>query len=266
MAEVTVNNLTKVFPPAVTAVDAVSFSVAAGEMLVVVGPSGCGKTTLLRMIAGFEHPSSGTIEIAGNDVRNVEPHKRGVAMAMQRAALYPTKNVHGNIDFGLKMRKADRDGREHRVLEVAELLGLVDLLDRQPGELSGGQQRRVSLARALAVAAPCLLLDEPLSHLDADSRRQLRDDISGIHKQLGTTTIYVTHDQEEAMAVGDRLAVMSEGRLQQCDAPQVIYDQPANRFVAEIISASPVNYVPCQIKTEGNGLFFECDLGRLELP
>ena len=268
MALLVLHDLTKVFSGDVTAVDRVRLRVGTGELLAVVGPSGCGKTTMLRMIAGLDSPTSGSIEIDGRDVTSLPPRGRGIAMVLQRPALYPHWRVRKNISFGLRMRKIDRAEIDRRVDRIAALLDIEPLLGRRPNELSGGQQRRVALARALVAEAPCLLLDEPLSHLDGDARRQLRDQIASLHRQLHATTIYVTHDQEEAMAVADRLAVMAHGAIQQCAAPQTVYDRPANRFVAGAIGAAAMNFCPGRLVADGDkdGLRFDGGMGSIAVP
>ena len=238
MAAIVLENLTKIYAGNVAAVDRLNLSVNAGELLVVVGPSGCGKTTLLRMIAGLESPTRGTVNIAGRDVTALAPRHRGVAMVMQRSALYPHLRTRQNIGFSLRMRGVGGTERDRRVTEVARLLGIEDLLDRRPHELSGGQQRRVALARSLVTDATCLLLDEPLSHLDATARRELRTEIVAMHNKLNRTTVYVTHDQEEAMAIGNRLAVMAGGVIHQCDDPQFVYEHPASHLVADFIGTT----------------------------
>jgi len=266
VAQLVLHDLTKIFDGNVTAVDRVRLTLRAGELLAVVGPSGCGKTTMLRMIAGLEQPSGGSVQIDGRDVTALPPRDRGVAMVLQRAALYPHWRVRKNISFGLQMRHVERAEIDRRVGNMAASLAIDHLLERRPDELSGGQQRRVALARALVAQAPCLLLDEPLSHLDGDARRQLRDHIVSLRQQLGATTIYVTHDQEEAMAVADRLAVMADGVIQQCDSPQTVYDQPANRFVAAVVGAAAMNFCSGRLAKDGSGLRFNGDLGSFAIP
>ena len=227
-------NLTRRFGETV-AVDGVSLQVAAGEFLTLLGPSGCGKTTTLRMIAGFERPTAGTIAIDGTDVTNRAPNQRNVGMVFQSYALFPNMNVAGNIGYGLKIRKRSKSDIDRRVGELLELIHLEGRGDRFPWQLSGGQQQRVALARALAIEPTVLLLDEPLSALDAKIRVALRHEIREIQRQLGITTVYVTHDQEEALELSDRIVVMSEGRIEQIGTPFEIYNFPATAFVASFV-------------------------------
>ena len=241
MAEVAFRNVTKVFDGDVIAVDALDHTVEDGEFMVLVGPSGCGKTTALRMVAGLEQPTSGTIEIDGRVVNNVAPKARDIAMVFQNYALYPHMSVEQNIAFGLKMHGFPRREVAGRVREVSAMLDLDDLLRRRPAQLSGGQRQRVAMGRALARHPKVFLLDEPLSNLDAKLRAQLRADLKQLHQQLRTTSIYVTHDQVEAMTLGERIAVMSKGRLQQVGTPQDVYAHPANLFVAGFIGSPPMN-------------------------
>jgi ABC-type sugar transport system ATPase subunit len=241
VAEVSFHEVTKVFPNGTTAVDALTFTIAAGEFMVLVGPSGCGKTTALRMIAGLDEPTSGAIAIGGEVVNGVSPRDRDIAMVFQNYALYPHKTVLGNLAFGLRQHKVPNAEIVTRVKEVSSLLTLDDLLDRKPAQLSGGQRQRVAMGRALARNPRVYLLDEPLSNLDAQLRTQLRADLKHLHQRFSTTTIYVTHDQVEAMTLGDRIAVMSGGKLLQLGTPQEIYRRPANVFVAGFIGSPPMN-------------------------
>jgi multiple sugar transport system ATP-binding protein len=246
MAKITIDGVYKLFGD-VRAVDDVSLEVADGEFLVLVGPSGCGKTTTLRMIAGFERPTYGTIAIGERVVNRVSPKDRNLAMVFQSYALYPNMNVARNLSFGMRVRREPRAQIERRVREVAEMLGLQELLARKPGQLSGGQRQRVALGRALLREPDAFLMDEPLSNLDAALRVQMRVELSRLHERFKRTTIYVTHDQVEAMTMGDRIAVMSNGRLQQCDTPERLYERPANLFVAGFIGAPKMNLVPGRV-------------------
>jgi len=242
MAKITLDGVYKLFGE-VRAVDDVSLEVADGEFLVLVGPSGCGKTTTLRMIAGFERPTYGTIAIGERVVNRVAPKDRNLAMVFQSYALYPHMNVARNLSFGMRVRRAPRAEIDRRVREVAETLGLAELMARKPGQLSGGQRQRVALGRALLREPEAFLMDEPLSNLDAALRVQMRVELSRLHERFRATTVYVTHDQVEAMTMGDRIAVMSGGRLQQCDTPERLYERPANLFVAGFIGAPKMNLV-----------------------
>jgi sn-glycerol 3-phosphate transport system ATP-binding protein len=241
VAEVSFHEVTKVFPNGTTAVDALSCSIADGEFMVLVGPSGCGKTTALRMIAGLEEPTSGAIAIGGKVVNGVSPRDRDIAMVFQNYALYPHKTVLQNLAFGLRQHKMPTAEIAERVREVSSLLTLNELLDRKPAQLSGGQRQRVAMGRALARRPRVYLLDEPLSNLDAQLRTQLRADLKQLHQRFSTTTIYVTHDQVEAMTLGERIGVMSDGKLLQLGTPQEIYRHPANVFVAGFIGSPPMN-------------------------
>jgi multiple sugar transport system ATP-binding protein len=241
MTEVVFENVTKVFPGPTVAVDDLSLDVADGEFLILVGPSGCGKSTALRMVAGLEKISKGTIAVGGGVINDIPPKDRDIAMVFQNYALYPHMTVEKNLGFALRQRKTPKDELSQRVHSMAEMLGLEELLGRRPGQLSGGQRQRVAMGRALVREPKVFLLDEPLSNLDAKLRVQMRAELKRLHQQLGITTIYVTHDQVEAMTLGDRIAVMSAGRLQQLGAPQDVYDHPANVFVAGFIGSPPMN-------------------------
>jgi sn-glycerol 3-phosphate transport system ATP-binding protein len=241
VAEISFHEVTKVFPNGTTAVDALTCAIADGEFMVLVGPSGCGKTTALRMVAGLEEPTSGAIAIGGEVVNGVSPRDRDIAMVFQNYALYPHKTVLENLAFGLRQHKVPNAEIAVRVREVSSLLTLDELLDRKPAQLSGGQRQRVAMGRALARNPRVYLLDEPLSNLDAQLRTQLRADLKQLHQRLSTTTVYVTHDQVEAMTLGDRIAVMSGGKLLQLGTPQDIYRRPANVFVAGFIGSPPMN-------------------------
>jgi multiple sugar transport system ATP-binding protein len=227
----------------VRAVDGVDIATRAGEYLVLLGPSGCGKTTLLRVIAGLEEPTEGSILIGGNVVNGLPPRARGIAMVFQSYALYPHKSVLDNIDFPLKAAKIDADERREKVEWAAALLGIDRLLDRKPRHLSGGERQRVALARAIVRDPSVFLLDEPLSNLDAKLRASARDELKQFQEQLGTTTIYVTHDQVEAMGLGDRIAVIFQGKVRQIGPPKEVYSDPADTFVATFIGSPPMNLV-----------------------
>jgi multiple sugar transport system ATP-binding protein len=252
MAEVVVRNLVKTYAASAhRATDDVSLEVADGEFVVLVGPSGCGKTTLLRMVAGLETPDSGTVHIGGRDVTGLPARQRRVSMVFQSYAIFPHMRVRQNIGFGLAMRKVDRQELERRVQRAAELLQLEDYLDRFPAQLSGGQRQRVAVARAIVVDADVLLMDEPLSNLDALLRLQFRTELKKLVRQLGTTTLYVTHDQAEAMSLGDRVAVMRDGRIAQIGTPLAVYDRPDEQFVGGFLGAPPMNFFPAQVRLRG---------------
>ncbi|MPY78286.1 MAG: ATP-binding cassette domain-containing protein [Actinophytocola sp.] len=242
---VEVSNLIKQFDGGhVRAIDDVNLAIEEGEYLVLLGPSGCGKTTLLRTIAGLEQPTSGDVLIAGSVVNGLPPRVRKVAMVFQSYALYPHKTVLANIVFPLKPEKLPKQERESKARWAAELLGIDQLLDRKPRQLSGGERQRVALARALVRAPHVFLLDEPLSNLDAKLRASARDELKRFQQRVGTTTVYVTHDQAEAMGLGDRIAVMDKGKLRQLGHPVEVYDDPADTFVATFIGSPPMNLVP----------------------
>jgi ABC-type sugar transport system ATPase subunit len=241
VAEVLLDHVTKRFSDEVVALDDLSLEVADGEFLILVGPSGCGKTTALRLVAGLEKPSSGTITIGDRVVNDITPRDRDIAMVFQNYALYPHMTVYRNLAFGLKERKTPKPEIERRVREASAILGLDDLLKRRPAQLSGGQRQRVAMGRALVREPSAFLLDEPLSNLDAKLRVQMRAELKRIHQRLGITTIYVTHDQVEAMTLGDRIVVMSNGKVQQIGAPQEVYREPRNLFVAGFIGSPPMN-------------------------
>jgi len=254
MAEIVLDHLSKVYPGGVVAVDDVSLHIGDGEFIVLVGPSGCGKSTLLRTIAGLEETSQGTIAIGGTDVTTLAPRRRDVAMVFQSYALYPHMNVRQNIGYGLKVRRTPKDEAKRRVEEVAALLGLEALLDRRPAQLSGGQRQRVAMGRAIVREPKAFLMDEPLSNLDAKLRVGMRASLAQLHQRLGVTTVYVTHDQTEAMTLGQRVAVINEGRVLQCDTPQRLYDRPDNVFVAAFIGTPAMNLVEASI--EGDDVVF----------
>jgi ABC-type sugar transport system ATPase subunit len=241
MARVAFDRVSKVFAADSIAVDDLTLEVEDGEFMILVGPSGCGKTTALRMIAGLEKATSGQIQIGDAVVNHVPPRDRDIAMVFQNYALYPHMTVYENLAFGLKERRTPKAEVQRRVREISEMLSLAELLKRRPAQLSGGQRQRVAMGRALVREPKVFLLDEPLSNLDAKLRVQMRAELKRLHGQLGITTIYVTHDQVEAMTLGDRIAVMSAGRLQQLGPPQDVYDYPANLFVAGFIGSPPMN-------------------------
>ena len=247
MAEVAFRRVTKVFDGKVVAVNDLDHTIEDGEFMVLVGPSGCGKTTALRMVAGLEAPTSGTIEIGGHVVNDLSPKARDIAMVFQNYALYPHMTVEQNIAFGLRRHGFPRGEIAGRVLEVSEMLDLHDLLRRKPAQLSGGQRQRVAMGRAIARHPQVFLLDEPLSNLDAKLRTQLRADLKRLHQEVRTTSIYVTHDQVEATTLGERIAVMNEGRLQQVGTPREVYARPENLFVAGFIGSPPMNLAPARV-------------------
>lgn len=264
MAPVQLKQLTKKFGD-VVAVDAIDLQVEDRELIVLVGPSGCGKTTTLRMIAGLEAITGGEIRIGDRVVNNVRPKDRDIAMVFQSYALYPHMTIHDNMAFGLRMRRTSKDEIKSRVAAAAEILDLQDLLHRKPGELSGGQQQRVAVGRAIVRNPEVFLFDEPLSNLDAKLRVKMRTELVKLHRRLEATMIYVTHDQVEAMMMGDRIVVMNEGRIQQVGTPQAVYEQPANRFVAEFVGAPAMNILPGQLSFDGGQLHLTTPLGQVGL-
>jgi multiple sugar transport system ATP-binding protein len=250
MAEVSLKGVRKSYGP-VTVIENLDLEIHDEEFMVLVGPSGCGKSTALRMIAGLAEISGGTIEIGGRQVNDVPPKDRDIAMVFQSYALYPHMTVRENLEFGLKIRKTPREEMDRRVKEAAEILGISELLDRKPKQLSGGQRQRVAVGRAIVRKPAVFLFDEPLSNLDAKLRVQTRAEISRLQKNLKTTTVYVTHDQVEAMTMGHRIAVMRSGKLQQVGTPLEVYEQPANIFVASFIGTPPMNLVPATLADGG---------------
>ena len=258
MAEVILEQVTKVYPGDVTAVHPMDLKIEHGEFLVLVGPSGCGKSTTLRMIAGLEDVTSGTIRIGDRVVNDVEPKDRNIAMVFQSYALYPHMTVYDNLAFGLKMRKLARADIDQRVREAATILGIETLLERKPKALSGGQRQRVALGRAIVRDPAVFLFDEPLSNLDAKMRVQMRTEIARLHHRLGATMVYVTHDQTEAMTLGQRIVVMNNGVVQQVDTPMDLYRRPANRFVAGFIGSPAMNFLAGRI-VQSDGLQFVPD-------
>jgi multiple sugar transport system ATP-binding protein len=247
VAGIVLEDVSKVFGGGVVAVDDVSLEIESGEFLVLVGPSGCGKSTLLRMIAGLEDATAGTITIDGRDVTDLPPRSRDVAMVFQSYALYPHMSVRENLGYGLRVRKTPKKDAERRVREVAKLLGLEEMLDRKPAALSGGQRQRVAMGRAIVREPKAFLMDEPLSNLDAKLRVSMRASLASLHSRLRTTTIYVTHDQVEAMTLGQRVAVLRDGKIQQVDTPQALYAHPTNLFVAAFIGSPAMNLVEADI-------------------
>ena len=250
MAEILIERVTKEFTGGVLAVDDVTLRIDDGEFMVLVGPSGCGKSTLLRLVAGLEEASAGTISIDGRDVTDRAPRDRDVAMVFQSYALYPHMTVRQNLGYGLKVRRTRKPEIEERVERVARMLRLEELLDRRPAALSGGQRQRVAMGRAIVREPKAFLMDEPLSNLDAKLRVGLRAQLSSLHARLGATTIYVTHDQVEAMTLGQRVAVMRDGRIQQVDTPQALYRDPVNLFVASFIGSPAMNLVEATLTAD----------------
>jgi multiple sugar transport system ATP-binding protein len=250
VAGIALHSVRKSFPNGYEAVRDLSLTIDDGEFIVLVGPSGCGKTTLLRLIAGLEQVTAGTIEIDGEDVTDRPPRRRDVAMVFQSYALYPHMNVRQNLGYGLKVRRTPKKDARKRVEEVAGLLGLGELLDRKPAQLSGGQRQRVAMGRAIVREPRAFLMDEPLSNLDAKLRVGMRASLSELHARLGVTTVYVTHDQVEAMTLGQRVAVMRDGRILQVDRPQKLYEEPQDLFVAAFIGSPAMNLVEARIDGE----------------
>jgi multiple sugar transport system ATP-binding protein len=266
VASVTFDGVGKVYPDGTRAVQDLELDVADGEFLVFVGPSGCGKTTALRMVAGLEEITEGTISIGDTVINDVVPQKRNIAMVFQNYALYPHMNVADNIGFGLRMRNVPKREIRARVEEIARVLRLSEFLDRRPRVLSGGQRQRVAMGRAIIRDPSVLLMDEPLSNLDAKLRVQMRAEIARIQREIRATTIYVTHDQIEAMTMGDRVVVMRKGRIQQVDLPQTIYERPANLFVATFIGSPPMNLLRAQLERDGGDLVCRIGSQRLSVP
>jgi len=265
MAEIVLDGVSKVYSDGTTAVSDLSIDIGDGEFIVLVGPSGCGKTTALRMVAGLESITGGTIMIGDRVVNAVPPKERDIAMVFQNYALYPHMTVYDNMAFGLKLRKLSKEEIDRRVREAADILGLVEFLQRKPKALSGGQRQRVAMGRAIVREPQAFLMDEPLSNLDAKLRVQMRAEVSKLQDELGVTTIYVTHDQVEAMTMGDRVAVIKKGELQQIDAPQRLYERPGNLFVAGFIGSPSMNMVEADLTREDGGLFVSFGSNRLSV-
>ena len=262
MAGIRLEEATKVYPNGVTALDAMTLDIHDGEFMVLVGPSGCGKSTLLRMIAGLEEVTEGRVLIGDRDVTRLRPRDRDIAMVFQNYALYPQMTVEENLGFGLKLRRVPRPERTSRVRQAAATLGLDALLERRPGLLSGGQRQRVAMGRAMVREPTAFLMDEPLSNLDAKLRVSMRAELARLHDRLGVTTVYVTHDQVEAMTLGQRVAVLRDGVLQQCDTPQALFHAPTNLFVAAFIGSPSMNVVEATV-ADGHVAFAGM---RLPLP
>jgi multiple sugar transport system ATP-binding protein len=259
MAQIELDHVSKDYTGGVRAVDDVTLSIDDGEFLVLVGPSGCGKTTLLRTIGGLERATTGRVRIGDRDVTTTAPGKRDLAMVFQNYALYPHMTVRKNLGYGLRVQKVGHAERARRVVDVAKLLGLEELLDRRPRQLSGGQQQRVAMGRAIIREPQAFLMDEPLSNLDAKLRVTMRTSLQQLHARLGVTTVYVTHDQVEAMTLGQRVAVMRDGRVQQIEAPKYLYEHPANLFVAAFIGSPAMNLVRLTVSDTVN-------FGRYSVP
>ncbi len=266
MAEIILDNLTKVYPDGSVAVEDLSLRVAEGEFLVLVGPSGCGKSTVLRCVAGLERPTSGTIILNGRVINDLPPQKRNLAMVFQTYALYPHMSIYENLAFGLKMQGMSPEEMRPRVQAVAEKLGISQHLPRKPRELSGGERQRVALGRAMVRQPQAFLMDEPLSNLDAALRVKMRTELLKLQRDLGATVLYVTHDQTEAMTMGDRVAVLHQGHLQQVAPPQELYDRPANQFVAGFIGSPAMNFITARLTREARGLCLELGGQKLPLP
>lgn len=267
MAGVKLEKVTKIFDGSnVKAVNEANLEIRDREFTVLVGPSGCGKTTTLRMIAGLEVPTSGDIYIGERHVNEVPPKDRDIAMVFQNYALYPHMTAYENMAFGLKLRKIPKQEIDRRVKEAAEILGIGDLLKRKPRALSGGQRQRVALGRAIVREPQVFLMDEPLSNLDAKLRVMMRAELSHLHKRLQTTIVYVTHDQIEAMTMGDRIVVMKDGLIQQVGAPLEIYEKPQNLFVASFIGSLPINLIPVQVIAEGDDFIADAGYFKVTLP
>ena len=260
MAAIRFDHVTKRFGP-LTAIDDATLEIRDGEFLVLVGPSGCGKSTLLRMIAGLEEITTGTLTIDGQRVNDLPPKDRDIAIVFQNYALYPHMTAYDNMAFGLKIRGWGKAQIREKVMEVARILEIEPLLDRKPRAMSGGQRQRVAIGRAMVRDPKVFLFDEPLSNLDAKLRGQMRLEIARLHRQLRTTVVYVTHDQVEAMTLGDRIAVMHGGRILQLDTPQNVYNHPANQFVAAFIGSPPMNFIPGRLAETANGMTFTDDGG-----
>ena len=266
MAEIQFLNVSKLYGGDTVAVSDLTLTIREGEFVVLVGPSGCGKTTALRMVAGLEEITNGEIRIGNQVVNDLPPRERDVAMVFQNYALYPHKSVYENLAFGLRMRRVPKAEQKERVEEIARVLGLQDMLQRRPAQLSGGQRQRVAMGRAIVREPKAFLMDEPLSNLDAKLRGQMRAEIARIQQKLKVTTLYVTHDQVEAMTMGHRVAVMRDGLLQQVDTPQQLYDAPANLFVASFVGSPPMNLIEAEVEQDGSGLVCRSGATVIDLP
>jgi multiple sugar transport system ATP-binding protein len=266
MSEIVFEGVSKVFDDGTVAVNSLDLTVEDGTLMVLVGPSGCGKTTSLRMVAGLEQATAGEIKIGERVVNDVAPKDRDIAMVFQNYALYPHMTVYDNMAFGLKLRKMKKPDIQERVDDTARTLELFDLLTRKPGQLSGGQRQRVAMGRAIVREPKAFLMDEPLSNLDAKLRVQMRSEISRLQRDVNVTSLYVTHDQVEAMTMGDSVAVLKKGFLQQVDKPQNLYRKPANLFVAGFIGSPAMNIVPATLQSENGSRWIEFGAHRLALP
>jgi multiple sugar transport system ATP-binding protein len=265
MAKVVFEDVNKIFPDGTHAITDLNLEIADGEFVIFVGPSGCGKSTALRMVAGLEDITSGKLTIGDRVVNDLSPKERDIAMVFQSYALYPHMTVADNMGFALKLAKVSKSEIEKRVNDAAEVLGLTEFLHRKPKALSGGQRQRVAMGRAIVRSPQAFLMDEPLSNLDAKLRVQMRAEIAGLQNRLGVTTVYVTHDQVEAMTMGDRVAVLKAGELQQCDAPQSLYDNPDTIFVAGFIGSPAMNIAEAVIRKENGNLYAELEGGAVKL-
>jgi multiple sugar transport system ATP-binding protein len=265
MAEIELQNIRKIYPDGTEAVTSLNLTIEDGSFMVLVGPSGCGKTTVLRMVAGLEDITYGTVQIGGRVVNDVPAKERDIAMVFQNYALYPHKSVYDNMAFGLQLRKVNKKEIGERVNSTARVLGLEDMMKKRPGQLSGGQRQRVAMGRAIVREPRAFLMDEPLSNLDAKLRVQMRAEISRIQQSVGVTTMYVTHDQTEAMTLGDKVAVMKKGVLQQVDNPQSLYERPANLFVAGFIGSPAMNLVEASLSSDNGAIFVEFAGNRLRV-
>lgn len=266
MASLSLKHIYKIYPNGFNAVKDFNLEIADKEFIIFVGPSGCGKSTTLRMVAGLEEISKGELRIDGKLVNDVEPKDRDIAMVFQNYALYPHMSVYDNMAFGLKLRKVPKEQIDKQVKEAARILGLENLLDRKPKALSGGQRQRVAMGRAIVRKPKVFLMDEPLSNLDAKLRGQMRIEISRLHQDLGTTIIYVTHDQTEAMTLGTRIVVMKDGIVQQIDSPQNLYDRPGNLFVAGFIGAPTMNFADVKVEKSGDKVVFDLVGYKITVP
>jgi len=266
MAEVVLDHVTKIYAGGIKAVDDVSLRIHDRELVVLVGPSGCGKSTTLRMVAGLEEITDGVIRIGDRVVNKVPPKDRDVAMVFQNYALYPHMTAYKNMAFGLKLRRVPNKEIGRKVRETARMLGIEDLLGRKPGALSGGQRQRVAVGRAIVRRPKVFLFDEPLSNLDARLRVEMRAELKRLHRRLETTTIYVTHDQEEAMTLGDRVVVLKDGVVHQCASPLEVYAAPVNRFVAGFVGTPPMSFLTGRLLRQGSHLYFDEGAARFRLP